>query len=99
MQLDLFPADALLPGGSTTILNVRATIADGVVQLWRQETGGPAIAFSSPLTGADGNIRTGFVLYTDAGEVGVVQSGGCRCGQQLAYADLWPARRRVNTAL
>lgn len=99
VQLDVFPADALLPDGATTYLGVRAAVADGQVQLWRNEAPGPALVWTAPLTGWAGGPRTGWTLQTDRGPVFVDYSGGCRCGQRLATADLWPGKRRVNTSL
>lgn len=99
VQLDIFPADALIPDASTTFLNVRVAVADGVVQVWRSEYGGPAVVFVAPLLAADGGPRTGWTLTTDRGVVIAGFSGGCLCGQQLGTADLWPGRRRVNTSL
>jgi len=98
VALDLFPADAALSGG-TTYSNVRAVVADGVLQLWRQTSGGPVVVFQHPLTGWSGSVRTAFELATDDGVVVVGKSGGCGCGASLGNVDLFPGRRRINTTL
>jgi hypothetical protein len=99
VQLDVWPADALLAEVGTTFLDVRTTIADGVVQVWRHEAPGPAVIFTGKLLAASGDARSGWTLATDNGTVITGHSGGCRCGQQLGSANLWPYRRRVNISL
>lgn len=99
VQLDVYPADAALAEAGTTFLAVRTTIADGVVQVWHHEAAGPVPIFTGTLLSAAGDARTGWTLATDNGTVITGFSGGCRCGQQLGSANLWPYRRRVNISL
>jgi hypothetical protein len=99
VQLDVFPADAMLPDGATTYLNVRVTVADGVLQLWRNENPAPAVVFTSPLVAWSGDNRTGWILDTEAGTIVAGRNGGCTCGARLGTAELWPGRRRINTSL
>jgi hypothetical protein len=103
VKLDIFPASAVMGDSGTTYENVRVAVADtgegDQVEIWRNESGGPALVFRSPLTGADGSIRTAFTLYTEQATLVAGNSGGCRCGQQLGEAQLWPGLRRINTTL
>lgn len=99
VQLDLYPSNALLADCGTTYHNVRTTVADGNVQVWRNEAGGPVIVYTSPLVSWAGNVRTGYDLTTADGLVVAGMNGGCGCGAQLGTADLWPGKRRINTSL
>lgn len=99
VQLDIHPATALLPGGSATYFNTRAVVADGIIQLWRNEAAGPVVAFTRPLGAWSGNIRTGYTFETEDGTLVVGKGDGCSCGAQLATTDLFPGRRRINTTL
>lgn len=99
VQLDLFPTNALLPDGATTYMNVRTVVADGHLQLWRNEGQNPVVVFTSPLVSWEGNIRTGYTLHTEAGPVVAGRNGGCTCGASLGTAELFPGFRRVNTSL
>jgi len=99
IQLDMFPASALLAESGTTFLNTRVAVVDGAVQVWRNEYPAPVIVFTAPLISYEGNIRTGYTLHTDAGTVVAGKDGGCGCGATLGTADLWPGFRRVNTSL
>ena len=101
VKLDLFPANALIGASGTTYENVRVAVADtgdgDHVQIWRNEQGGPALVFNQPLTAVMGSIRTSFELSTDEATIFAGPSGGCRCGQTLGEAQLWPGLRRINT--
>lgn len=99
IKLDIFPATALLPGGSATYFNTRLTVADDVIQLWRNESAGPVVVFTRPLGAWSGNIRTGYRFEVDDGTLVVGKGDGCACGAQLATADLFPGLRRINTSL
>lgn len=99
VQLDLFPANALLPDGATTFMNVRVVVADGNLQLWRNEGQHPVVVFTSPLLSYEGNVRVGYTLHTEAGPVVAGRNGGCTCGASLGTAELFPGFRRINTPL
>jgi hypothetical protein len=99
VQLDLFPTNALLPDGATTYMNVRTVVADGNLQLWRNEGQHPVVVFTSPLLSHEGNVRVGYTLTTEAGVVVAGKNGGCTCGAMLGTAELFPGLRRINTSL
>lgn len=99
VQLDLFPTNALLPDGATTYMNVRTVVADGSLQLWRNEGQHPVVVFTSPLLAHEGNVRIGYTLTTEAGVVVAGKNGGCTCGAMLGTAELFPGLRRINTSL
>jgi hypothetical protein len=99
VQLDLFPANALLADVGTTYMNVRVIVADGAVQVWRNEGQHPVVVFTSPLLAHEGNVRTGYTLTTEAGPVVAGRNGGCTCGAMLGTAELFPGLRRINTSL
>lgn len=98
VSMDLFPASVALWSGLTYEAS-RAVIADDVLQVWKLTVGGPQIMFQRPVVGASGSARDAFTVHTPDGVVVVGKSGGCSCGSQLAYADLWPGLRRVNVPL
>jgi len=99
VQLDVWPADAHLADIGTTFLDVRTTITDGLVQVWRHEGAGPAVVFTGQLLAAAGDARTGWTLSTDNGTVVTGYGAGCRCGQQLGAAYLWPGRKKTMVSL
>jgi hypothetical protein len=99
VKLDIYPATALLPGGSATFYNTRLTVADDRIQLWRMEGQTPVVVFTRPLGVWTGNIRTGYEFTVDDGVLTVGKGDGCACGAQLATAQLWPGSRRINTTL
>jgi hypothetical protein len=99
VKLDIYPADALMGDSGTTYRNVRVAVADDEVQVWRNESAGPAIVFRAPLIGWAGSIRTGYELATPDTVIVAGRNGGCLCGAQLGTANLWPGMRRVNTSL
>lgn len=99
VQLDLYPCDALLPDGATTFGNVRAVVADGQAQLWRWTSAGAVVVFQRELLAWSGSVRTAYTLTVEDGPLVVGKTGGCPCGAQLATADIYPGRRRINTAL
>jgi hypothetical protein len=99
VSLDLHPADALIADTGCTFRAARVTVADGTVQVWRLESAGPVVVFTSPLLAWSGSVRTGYTLSTEAGPVVADRGGGGCCGARLGTVDLYPGRRRVNTAL
>jgi hypothetical protein len=99
IQLDMFPASALLAESGTTFMNTRVAVVDGNVEVWRNEYPAPVVVFTAPLTSFEGNVRVGYTLHTDAGTVIAGKDGGCGCGATLGTADLWPGLRRINTSL
>lgn len=98
VALDLFPANATV--ASTTYQNVRAVIADGILQLYTLGPSGPQVVYERPVEGPlGGSIVTGVEVPTVDGLIWIEQGGGCGCGSQLKIADLFPGRQRVMTGL
>lgn len=97
VQLDMFPANATVM--STTFNNVRAVIADGMLQLYLLTASGIIKQYEKPSLGVEGSYGSGVAVTTADGTVWIEQAGGCGCGSQLKIADLFPMRQRVMIPL
>lgn len=97
VALDVFPATVSV--ASTTYNNVRAVIADGVLQVYCLTGSGVNQVYVRPVLAVDGSVHQGVNVTTDDGAVWIEQAGGCGCGSQLKIADLFDGRQRVMVPL
>lgn len=100
VALDVFPSMATITAASTTLDNVRSTIADGNLTLYRLTGSGIQVVYSKPVIGdTEGSVSQGVAVPTEDGIVWIEQKEGCSCGSQLGQADVYGGRLRIMTGL